>query len=233
MKLLSTLFSLVIFAGWAVSLSGQDFHRLVIQEKYEEVAAELARDPRLAKMTDELGRTPLQLAAERGDFRLVNLLVNAGCPVNAVDNLKGYSALHYALLHNYTRIARFLLSRRADLNLQDNDGNFPLHIAAANGCVDAVMLLLEHRADPNCMNRYRKNPLHFVAVGPKNQAEFPFASQNEENYLEIAEILLKNGTFATLRDINNDIPATILVRYWKDEYFAREMIRILNKYKVR
>jgi ankyrin repeat protein len=209
-------------------LRAKDFHWLVERGTLKEIRQALNGDARLATMKDELGRTPLQLAVIKGDLRLVNVLLNAGAEVNVADRLKGYCAIHYAALYKHAKITAFLLARRADLRVKDNEGNFPLHIAAANGCHEVVRILLEHRADPNAMNKFWQNPLHLCAKGVKNSNDFPFASNNESDYLKVVELLMKFGAYTLLRDYKEDTPAAIVMRNYQNSGFAQAMIRLLD-----
>lgn len=215
------------FVCFGIPALAEDFHVLVREGRLQKVRSELHRDSRLAGIKDGLGRTPLHIAAEQGDLRIVNVLINAGCKVNEIDFLKGYTALHYAALYNHNKIIRFLLSRNANLSIQDTDGNFPLHFSSANGCVDAVKTLIEHQADPNCMNRFWQSPLHMVALGKLNRELFPFASLKEDVYLQVAKILLENGAYSTLRDVFLDTPETIVVKHFKDNPFAQGLIKLI------
>jgi hypothetical protein len=215
----------------STAVSGSDFHQLVSQGKFEQVKKELERDSRLITLKDELGRSALMLAVQKGNFALANYLVNQGCKVNGGDNLKNYTALHYAALYNHCRLLKYLLSRRADVSAQDNEGNFPIHIAAANGCSEAVKLLLIHRAEVNSMNHYWQTPLHLAARGTKNKKEFPYALNKSTNYLEVAELLLESGAFSQLKDVNQNMPATILVKHRHDTNFAARFLKLIKKYK--
>lgn len=59
---------------------------------------------------DSGGKTALHLAAQRGQFSYVQLLVDAGCDVNAQD-WDDATPLWYALQHNYTKVAEYLRQR--------------------------------------------------------------------------------------------------------------------------
>lgn len=209
-----------------------DFHRSISEGKTGEVRRILKKDARLVNLKDELGRSPLQLAAQAGHLDLVNILINAGAQVNHTDRLKGYTALHYAAMHNHPKIILFLLSRRADPNMQDSEGNCPLHFCAGNGCVETVKILLEHRADVNAMNRKWRNPLHFAVMAGSDRKMFPYAGRNLQSYLQICELLLENGTFPMLKDAFEDTPATIAVRIHRNNLpFLENLLKLLELYQ--
>jgi ankyrin repeat protein len=50
------------------------------------------------------------------------------------------------------RIVELLLKSQADPNVQQSDGNTPLHLACFKGDEITVELLLRHAADPNVPN---------------------------------------------------------------------------------
>ena len=57
--------------------------------------------------------------------------------------------LHTAVVHGYKDIATLLLSRGADVNIQNDYGQSPLHFAVHNSKVSMVQLLLQNGADVN------------------------------------------------------------------------------------
>ncbi len=59
-------------------------------------------------------------------------------------------------------IAELLLKSGADVNVRDNSGTTPLHLAVKNGNQEIVALLLENKADPNARNNAGETPLDYA-----------------------------------------------------------------------
>ncbi len=89
------------------------------------------------------GTTLLMWAAERGELRAIDLLVERGAEVNAQDD-RGRSALHHGNWHFQS--VSCLIFHGADLDLVDDEGVSPLMMAAIYGNTGTVSLLLEHGA---------------------------------------------------------------------------------------
>ena len=80
--------------------------------------------------TDEDGATPLHIASENGDYKIVDVLlkydVNGQC-VNQMKN-KGASALYVAAQNGHDEICRKLLAVGADVDMSRDDGCSPLYV---------------------------------------------------------------------------------------------------------
>jgi hypothetical protein len=225
------LFLIFFFFVLSTGTMGNDFHDLLKHDNLRQIQNEIKRDPRLASMKDELGRTPVHLAAESGNLRLVNILINSGCPVNEKDHLKGYSALHYAVLHNHPKITAFLLSRRADINAISSDKNTPLHLSCANGCVETTKILLEHKALINALNSFYRTPLHMAAAGPANKDRFPYANKTFAEYLQIARMLVQKGARTDIKDFRRDLPAGVAESNWPGSEFVKAFEKLMPRNK--
>ncbi len=75
--------------------------------------------------------------------------------------------LHLAAARGSKESVESLLSRGADVNQQDPDGNTPLHLASAAGQMSAVELLVQKGADVRVQNKHRRMP-HQEAVEAGN-----------------------------------------------------------------
>ncbi len=232
-KRLPALLLLLHLMMCSTRLDSAAFHDLIREGELEQVRASLARDSVLANMADEIGMSPLHIAVIGGNLRIVNVLINAGAEVNATDQLKRLTPLHYAAFHNHPKIMLFLLSRRADHSMVDSEGNQPLHFAAANGCYSIVDILLQHLANPDCLNKNWQTPLHLAAYGGSRRDLFPYASQKKSDYLDVTRLLLLQGATPGIKDIWQNLPETIVWQLEADKEFARSFTRLMSGRDIR
>ncbi|KAJ3681294.1 hypothetical protein LUZ60_015783 [Juncus effusus] len=90
------------------------------------------------------GFTLLHLACRNADLGMVELLLQYGASVNAVD-ARARTPLHHCILKGRHLFAKLLLSRGADPHSIDIDGKTPLQYALDTGTIDdeEILLLLE------------------------------------------------------------------------------------------
>ena len=133
---------------WASSCVGVDMPlaEAVRSAEEQDIKAMLdaARESgQLAGMLDERNlrrQAPLHFAAECGRCGVVQLLLDYGASVNAVDS-RGETALHRASAGGHASSVQLLLERGA-LVLSDKQGQTALHRAASRGHAAAVAVML-------------------------------------------------------------------------------------------
>lgn len=74
---------------------------------------------------DPDGDNCLHIAASRGNYRAVELLLKAGLDVNQVGDM-GCTALHYANMKGHKDIIRLLLAHGASVKIMNEFGKLPL-----------------------------------------------------------------------------------------------------------
>ena len=129
-------------------------------------------------MNDELCK-----AVKNGDANLVQDLIKRGANPNGIRS-DGDAPLHLAISFSRNEIARYLLTKGANANLQRPiDGAVPLIVAANKGNPDCVKLLLEYGADVHAKLADSRNALWFAIRG----------SGRLEKQIEIIKYLVERG----------------------------------------
>ena len=109
-------------------------------------------------VSDRRGITPLALAIRSGDLEKVRALVSAGVSVNEPMLGGRVTPLILAVRVGKRNVVTFLLTKKADPNLADPEGNTPLHYAAALNDPGVTMILLQAKAKPAIRNKGGKLP---------------------------------------------------------------------------
>lgn len=91
------------------------------------------------------------------DPTIVSLLLSHGAAIDAKDN-DGATPLFRAACGGPEKVNQ-LIASHADVNVQTNSGDTPLHNAASCGSLPVVKALIEHGAQINVTNQQGKTPL--------------------------------------------------------------------------
>jgi ankyrin repeat protein len=102
----------------------------------------------------------LKAVRERDGAKLSEIIANpSSTAINARDSGSGEGALHILVRGRDLGFLSFLLSRGARPDIQDNQGNTPLILAAAIGWAEGAEALLGRRANVNLPNNRGETPL--------------------------------------------------------------------------
>lgn len=101
-------------------------------------------------------------AAKSGNLQQVRKILRN--PRQNVDELNkaGCSALHLACINQRFDIAKYLLQKGAEVNLDDNTGSTPLHHAVKSGNAAFVRFLLLHHASRDFENDDGRKPFYYA-----------------------------------------------------------------------
>ena len=142
---------------------------------------------------DDLGNTPLHIAALCGAEKTVSCLISKlGCDPNVKGEL-GRSALHVACQKGNISLVRTLIQHQAVAIVQDDYHNTPLHVAALNDQENVVLCLInEFSCDPNVKGVYGRSVLHIAC---------------RNGLLSLVQTLIQDhNADVKLRDDYNDTP---------------------------
>ena len=95
---------------------------------------------------DFLGGTPLHYSAQNDALAIARTLLDWEANIEATHEIVGWTPLHYAAQGASHQLIELLLERGAEINVQGNNRNTPLHLAFENDPA-IVDLLLDHGAD--------------------------------------------------------------------------------------
>ena len=108
------------------------------------------------------GRTAIINAVIENKLDFIKWLLDNGGNIDHQDRI-GYSALHFAGQEKLVEVAKFILEKGANPNVQDIHGNTPLWTAIFNAKLPTIeqgviKLMLKHGADPDNVNKHGKTP---------------------------------------------------------------------------
>jgi TolB-like protein/ankyrin repeat protein/class 3 adenylate cyclase len=134
--------------------------------------------------------TPLFFAAREGFSGIVELLIDHGADINAVDSNTS-TLLHKAMQSRDLKVVQLLLGKGAMVNAKTTAGAYPgetpLHVAALVGYLKGAELLLLNGAEIDAVDRYGHTPLR--------------RSVDKHNP-DMTKLLINKGADVTTRDVN-------------------------------
>lgn len=132
----------------------------------------------------------LQRAAQQGDNKGVERLLDAGADVNASDD-SSMPPLYIAMMAKHFDIAKLLLHRGASTSFDGLNTGFTAlaHAVAFGRDASLVRVLLEHGADPNEQDHMNRTALMWAT---------------EHRQTKVAELLLKHGAKVNAQDEDGD-----------------------------
>ncbi|CAH1155338.1 unnamed protein product [Phaedon cochleariae] len=106
------------------------------------------------------GGTPLHWANSR---QVIEALIDVNCHINAL-NFELKTALHVMVERNRLDCVVALLSRQANADLGDKDGNTPLHLAIKGNNPAIIQALIIFGVDLDILNDKGESPRHLITA---------------------------------------------------------------------
>ena len=147
---------------------------------------------------DNRNRTPLMLAAENRHNDISMLLIRHGADVSKIGVFWRTALLNYASENGYLRRVKLLLSKGAQINVEDENHRTPLMLAAKNGHNDVLMHLIKCGADVSKKDVLERTALHYAS---------------ERGHLKVVEVLLRVGAKIDVEDKDRHTPLMLAYEY--------------------
>lgn len=141
---------------------------------------------------------PVVVSIQKGDFNLVQKLLENVSLDSSKDWSEGYYLLQTAIQHDQVQIASWLILKGCRINRVENDilSDTPLHLAICKNYCTVVKILLEKGADKSVKNTQGETPLH--------------VSCKTENIV-ITKLLLEQNAAPDIPDVYSSTPLHISV----------------------
>jgi len=166
LRLLASVALLVVLGGGMradAQLSAQDQALFnAVNALQPERVKDALRNGANIEAKNNLGKTPLALAAGFGETDIVKLLLENHANVEARDN-DGNTPLIWAVNLGETDVVKLLLDNHANFEAKTNHGSTPLIVAADTGKADIVKLLLDSHANVEAKDNDGYTPLLWAA----------------------------------------------------------------------
>lgn len=161
---------------------------------------------KLLNMKDRFYKSPLTIAIQKNDLKMINYLFSKNVEVNSTDNFK-WTPLHHASFLGNTEIALELIKRGANINSKSVTGATPLMLAVKTNDQKMFDLLLKNKA------------LLFDPANLKNETSLEIAKKFASG-TKIYDIIKKESEKVKKR------------RSYRAHYFRRNMKNAENSKKM-
>ncbi|CAI2385782.1 unnamed protein product [Moneuplotes crassus] len=162
----------------------------------------------LNSTNNNLKWTPLVRSILARQITITKILLAAGADPE-IKSADGETAIFQACKIQSSTMLELLARYKVLINVENLNGDYPLHITSLHGNKMLCKLLLIKGADPNVQNKFSKNtPLH-IAI--------------ERGHMDCAMILFKYGAMGDILNKNGQTPLSLATKLDKiklDHYFA-------------
>lgn len=145
----------------ACSMTTSPLHSM-IRDNRDQEAIQVIERKEMVNDRDQMGYTPLHIAAIRGNLNLSKVLLKNGAELNARD-FHGRTAFMLSVREGNKELSRYFLDQGAKLHTNYTLTN-ALFDAITGQDVEMTEYLLQHGFSVNIMNRTQTTPIHIAAA---------------------------------------------------------------------
>ncbi|KAK8186813.1 ankyrin repeat-containing domain protein, partial [Phyllosticta paracitricarpa] len=140
-------------------------HEACREGKTVVVESLLNANPKLANRRDDDDRLPIHWAVSYNQMPIVRLFVQTkNFDVDEQDGSGWTPLMMAASLKDSDELVDLLISRGADVNIKNNNGNTALHFTASKSNLDIARKLVENKASARVKDKRGQLPLHRAAA---------------------------------------------------------------------
>ena len=118
---------------------------------------------------DDTGTPMLNIACRNDNFEFVQMMLDLGAELNAVSEDRGYTAVMDAVWRGNEKITKYLISKGADLNTINKEGQNNLILAVGANRESLVKLLAENGADPDVKDMMGMSAYNYAVLFKKQR----------------------------------------------------------------
>jgi ankyrin repeat protein len=197
--------------------SGETPLHLAVNRKNKQIVDRLLELGARTGINAAKEQSPLMFACSRGEAKMVKSMLDIKKQAAKDVDKDGKSPLHYVIEckncndEDREKIVKWLVSAMKSVDVEDQRGCTPLHVACQNSKSSIVSILMEKGANPDSKDDKGNNALHHaVGLWPQlGEATFTWRE-------EVAEKVLKRSP-GCIRDKNEDGHTALFLALLRDE----------------
>ncbi len=118
---------------------------------------------------DDTGTPMLNIACRNDNYEFVEMMLGLGADINAVSEDRGYTAVMDAVWRGNEKITKYLISKGADLNTINKEGQNNLILAVGANRESLVKLLAENGANPDVKDMMGMSAYNYAMLFKKQR----------------------------------------------------------------
>lgn len=134
-----------------------------------EIVKEFLKAEMSINSRDDMGVPMLNIACRNDNYEFTVMFLKLGAELNAVSDDRGYTAVMDAVWRGNEKITKFLISKGADLNTINKEGQNNLILAVGANRESLVKLLAENGADPDVKDMMGMSAYNYAVLFKKQR----------------------------------------------------------------